>query len=251
MSKTFKPTAVVLFSGGVDSGVLTHVLLEQGETVLGVSAVYGSKHNKFERGAVDLLEQFFAEKTTGKYPGKFQTYRPDLESAFMHADGPMFTGGPPLPAAHYADQSQEATIVPGRNLILIALAASVAEAYGASAVYVGAHAGDYAIYFDCRTEFLSFAQLAVRCGSGDKVRSIHAPFLTHDKAGIVKLGISLGFPFQLARTCYSNRKVACGRCGSCQERLAAFRSVGQDDPLEYDTRDEIPTVSTGGGGNPV
>lgn len=238
--RSFKPTTVVLFSGGLDSGVLTHTMLAGGETVLGLSAVYGSRHNQFERGAVDRLEQFFGNVHTGKYPGKFQTLRYDLEPVFAHADGPMFKGdAAPIPHGHCEGESMRQTVVPGRNLLLIALAASVAEARGAKRVVIGAHAGDHFIYPDCRPKFLFAAKQAVGNSTDGKV-TVNFPFVNEDKKYIVEAGLKLGFPFHLTRTCYSDQKVACGKCGACQERLEAFAAAGADDPLEYDCRALIP-----------
>jgi len=49
----------------------------------------------------------------------------------------------------------------------------------------------------------------------------------------VKIGTRLGVDYSLTWTCYRGEALACGRCGSCTERLEAFREAGVEDPVEY------------------
>jgi 7-cyano-7-deazaguanine synthase len=49
----------------------------------------------------------------------------------------------------------------------------------------------------------------------------------------VKIGIRLGVDYSLTWTCYKGEALACGKCGSCTERLEAFRIAGIEDPVEY------------------
>ena len=63
--------------------------------------------------------------------------------------------------------------------------------------------------------------------------TLHAPYLHHSKADIVKIGINLGVDYSLTWTCYRGEALACGKCGSCTERMEAFREAGVEDPLHY------------------
>lgn len=95
------------------------------------------------------------------------------------------------------------------------------------------------IYPDCRPEFIVPMAVAIEKGTYKRV-GLMAPFLMDSKATIVRRGISLAVPFGMTRTCYSNQEVACGRCGSCQERLEAFQLNGEMDPLPYVSMELIP-----------
>lgn len=66
--------------------------------------------------------------------------------------------------------------------------------------------------------------------------TVKAPFLNINKAGVVKTGISLKVPYEKTWSCYEGKDKACGVCGTCRDRLAAFKANGIEDPIEYETR---------------
>jgi 7-cyano-7-deazaguanine synthase len=137
-----------------------------------------------------------------------------------------------VPDGHYADPAMAATVVPNRNATLLMAAAGVAESLGASKVLIGVHAGDHTVYPDCRPEFIAAAVHAAHLGTGGKV-TIDAPFLHHTKARIAALGASLGAPMHLSWSCYRGGARHCGSCGTCVERIEAFRDSGVTDPTTY------------------
>jgi 7-cyano-7-deazaguanine synthase len=55
-----------------------------------------------------------------------------------------------------------------------------------------------------------------------------------DKGDILAEGLKLGLDYSQSWTCYNGRERACGRCGSCVERLEAFANNGVTDPLSYE-----------------
>ena len=92
--------------------------------------------------------------------------------------------------------SMRVTVVPNRNAIMLDIAVAVAVARKADAVAFGAHAGDHAIYPDCRPEFVErFARMA---NEGLLVEGfeIVAPSLTQSKADIVRIGATLEVHFE-------------------------------------------------------
>lgn len=95
------------------------------------------------------------------------------------------------------------------------------------------------IYPDCRPDFIHAMRDSVYRGTDCRVH-LMAPFLYMTKDQIVKEGLKLGVPFQLTRTCYRDQTVACGKCGSCQERLTAFSANGTHDPIPYESRVLLP-----------
>ena len=145
---------------------------------------------------------------------------------------------PALPEGHYAEESMRQTVIPGRNMIFLSILAGIAESVGAQYVFIGTHAGDHFIYPDCRPAFLMSMDHAVRLSSEGKVE-IRAPFVDVSKVAIVAEGIRLKTPFNLTWTCYKGHRIACGKCGSCQERLEAFKANNFIDPVTYDSRELI------------
>jgi 7-cyano-7-deazaguanine synthase len=144
--------------------------------------------------------------------------------------------GVAVPDGYYTDESMRATVVPNRNAIMLDVAVAVAVARGVDAVAFGAHAGDHAIYPDCRREFVdSFARSARVANAGLLVDGFEvlAPLLGFSKAEIVRLGEALGVPFERTWSCYRGEAVQCGTCGTCTERREAFEQAGVADPTVY------------------
>jgi 7-cyano-7-deazaguanine synthase len=70
-------------------------------------------------------------------------------------------------------------------------------------------------------------------GYGHAALRIEAPFQRMSKSDIVRLGAQLGVPFAETWSCYEGGAVHCGRCGTCTERIEAFRLAGISDPTRY------------------
>ena len=136
----------------------------------------------------------------------------------------------PVPEGHYAEESMKATIVPNRNMIMLAIAAGHAMSIGADSVYYAAHAGDHAIYPDCRPELANALDYAIGLADWRKVR-VERPFIDISKGSIARLGYVLKVPFELTWSCYKGDKYHCGKCGTCVERKEA---LGSQDPTIYE-----------------
>lgn len=222
---------VISLSGGMDSTTLLHMATKsrQPGDVLAVSFAYGSKHNRHEVAAASQVASTY----------RVATLFVDASAVFRwHGSDLLLTGGD-VPDGHYEAESMRRTVVPGRNLVFAAILAGIAESRGFGEVQLGVHAGDHHIYPDCRPEFVSAAGDAVYAGSDRKVKVL-APFLHWTKAKILEYGLRNGVVYGMTRTCYKDQAVACGRCGSCQERLAAFAEIGSEDPLKYESREILP-----------
>ena len=127
------------------------------------------------------------------------------------------------------------TVVPGRNLIFASVMASLAESIEANEIALGVHAGDHHIYPDCRPEFIKTLDSVIYLSTDKKVEVV-TPFVGLDKTLILLEGYNQHppVPYGLTRTCYKDQGTACGKCGSCRERLEAFASINKDDPIQYD-----------------
>jgi len=220
-----KRAVVVVASGGLDSAVLLRLM----QTWAGpegharaLSIDYGQRHLR----EIGYAHKFCAQ---GGIPHKV---------VYLSALGGILTGSSqtdptiPVPEGHYEDESMKTTVVPNRNMIILSVAIGYAIAEECSFVACGAHAGDHAIYPDCRPSFLwGMDHMATIC----HYTPIHvlAPFLELTKAQIVSLGVALQVPFEDTWSCYNSGPIHCGKCGTCVERREAFELAGVTDPTKY------------------
>jgi len=215
---------VVVHSGGLDSTVLLASLVAQGHEVLPFSVDYGQRHARELQAAEDVWRHFGVE-------GK----RLDLSalSSIFDSSSLIEASGQAIPEGHYEADSMKSTVVPNRNMLLLAAAAAYAINSQANAVAYGAHAGDHAIYPDCRGSFVLAMTGALAVCDWEPILLL-TPFLYMTKAQIVAQGAEVGAPFGLTWSCYNGREKHCGVCGTCVERRAAFRLAGVIDPTEYE-----------------
>lgn len=215
---------LAIFSGGMDSAVLLYHLRDIGHEVLALSFDYGQRHRKELEYAqalttqIGLPHQIADISQAGKLFGKGSS----------QAD-PLVT----VPEGHYSEENMRVTVVPNRNMIMLAIAAGVAIANGCEAVAFGAHAGDHAIYPDCRQEFAdAMAQALFLCH--EPGITLMRPFVKWTKADIAFRGSLLAVPFEKTWSCYKGGDRHCGKCGTCTERLEALSLAGVVDNTDYE-----------------
>jgi 7-cyano-7-deazaguanine synthase len=138
-------------------------------------------------------------------------------------------GDADIPHGRYDDPSMKITVVHGRNLLFVATAIAAVTRPGDKLV-TGVHAGDHPIYPDCRPRFWAAVRLAAEAYN----ISIITPFIRMDKAGVIKAGHAAGAPVGITWSCYEGMSVHCGKCGTCTERIEAFKLAGINDPTIYD-----------------
>lgn len=232
--QTSKKMVVLGLSGGMDSATLLAFYLARGYEVHCFSFTYGSKHNQFENEAARDIVAAYQEKN---YPVKL--IENDISNLFTVLNSALLlNSNEEIPEGHYEQENMKKTVVPGRNLIFASIMAAYAESIGAEVVALGVHSGDHAIYPDCRPDFVKNLGQTIMASSDNKV-SIQAPFIDFDKAAVLGIGIILETDntpvfYNLTRTCYKNQPLACGKCGSCQERLEAFEMHNMKDPVKYE-----------------
>ena len=215
--------AIVVFSGGLDSATALWWALSKFGEVGAVSFEYGAKHNARELAAAETIYRKLSVPRT--------VIPLDFIGRNFHSS--LLKTGGAIPEGNYNEENMASTVVPFRNGIMLAAAAGLAEDSGFSAIILGNHTGDHAIYPDCRPEFIDGMAKAIEAGTGGKVKLL-SPFCRMTKGEIAALGAKLGVDFSLTWSCYNGRDRHCGKCGTCRERREAFREAGLADPTVYE-----------------
>ena len=228
--------ALVLNSGGVDSTTCVGLAVQKygKENVITASLYYGQKHDKELQCAKKIAEYYGV--------GHIEE---DISNVMKYAKDvcTLMKGGNEIEHKSYAEQIAEngegrvATYVPFRNGLLLSIATAYADSLFPGEeveVYYGAHADDAAgeAYADCSPEFAKAMDDAISIGTYGKIH-INRPLINMNKAGVVKTGLEIGVPYELTWSCYEGGEKACGTCGTCIDRINAFKLNGVEDPIEY------------------
>lgn len=227
---------VVLSSGGLDSTTCVGIAVKEvgADNVSTVSISYGQRHIKELQAAKDVAAYY-----------NVPHYEVDLSSALQFSNCNLLAKNEDtIPDRSYAEQIADngigrvSTYVPFRNGLLLSAAASIADSLYPGqevSIYYGAHADDACgdAYADCSSEFVDAMNKAINIGTYHKINVV-GPLVNMNKAGVVKVGLELGVPYKLTHSCYHGRDKSCGHCGTCIDRINAFRMNGVIDPIEYE-----------------
>jgi 7-cyano-7-deazaguanine synthase len=257
---------VVSLSGGMDSSTLLLRCLKEYDTVTAISFDYGQKHRVELERAQSLVDYINELENKGVEDGQKPNYHQvnyrqiQLNGLADSLDSALVTGGEDVPEGHYAEENMKATVVPNRNKIFAsivqAIALSIADKTGENCdIAMGIHAGDHAIYPDCRQEFRDADDHAFRVGNwGSEKVGYFTPYLEGDKFTILQDGevlceeLGLDFDEVYSRTMTSYKPIFIPyethafkggkwysdyKSASSVERVEAFIKLGRPDPAKY------------------
>lgn len=217
--------AVCLFSGGLDSTTTLYYALNQGFQVTALTMFYGQVHEKEIECSREIVRRTGIDQQI-------------LSFSLPWGGSSLLASAAEIPVnRNEAEMTREipSTYVPGRNIIFLSFAISLAEVLRADSLFLGVNAIDYSGYPDCRPAFLdafsTAANLGTREGVSGRQFSIEAPLLRLSKKEIIELGSSLHVPFELTWSCYRGGRIPCGICDSCILRKKGFEEAGIRDPL--------------------
>jgi 7-cyano-7-deazaguanine synthase len=279
--------AVLSLSGGMDSSSLLLHLLANGYEVTALSFDYGQKHKVELERAKDLVEYINWNPTRVFHhdhaPDGFEQIYPLVKHQIIKLDGlqqllnsALVEGGKDVPEGHYEQDNMKETVVPNRNKIFSSLIQAVALSVATKnigddcavgepvAIAMGIHAGDHAIYPDCRQEFRDVDFEAFKAGNWDADLVYHyTPYLEVNKFDILKDGelacqkLDLDFDEVYRRTNTSYKPMlhtvrvndeisyvgwfSDYKSAASVERIEAFIRLGRPDPVDY--ADETGPVS--------
>lgn len=278
-------SVVVSLSGGMDSSTLLLRALSEYDNVVAVSFDYGQKHKVELERAQELVNyvnlELFRKKPVREregfkkdFPIKYRVIKLDGLTDLLHSA--LVTGGADVPEGHYEQDNMKATVVPNRNKIFSSIVQAIALSTATQSdstcdIALGIHAGDHAIYPDCRQEFRDIDHQAFVTGNWEAERvGFFTPYLDTDKYGILQDGLrlctALGLDFDevYSRTNTSYKPIYIPepeptsrvavvhqtvfgkwysdyKSASSVERIEAFLKLGRKDPVEY--ADETGPVS--------
>jgi len=278
--------AVLSLSGGMDSSTLLLHLLANDYDVTALSFDYGQKH-RVELERAQSLVAYVNEKNCGcggkAIYGNVKHQVIKLDGLSQLLNSALVEGGDDVPEGHYEQDNMKETVVPNRNKIFSSLIQAVALSIATKpitddcsvgqevAIAMGIHAGDHAIYPDCRQEFRDADFDAFIIGNWDShLVSIYTPYLEANKFDILKDGelacqkLGLNFDEIYKRTNTSYKPIWIPKAQTLDgdivlyeskegywfsdyksaasvERIEAFIRLGRPDPVDY--ADETGPVS--------
>ena len=223
----FKLKAIIVFSGGIDS-VCIAAYLQKKYNIYGITFAYGQKANQ------ELNVARYFSKIL-----KFQEHKiVDIE--FMKTLYEK-TNALTYPKMHIPSKFDYSIVVPIRNAVFLSIASAWAFSKSANLVAYGAHKDDQ-LYPDCRPKFSKLLTNALNEGEIDGIRKglrkkikIWSPFIENlSKSSLLKIGYDLlGDEIFKTWSCYSQSKIHCGKCESCNNRKIAFAHAGMLDKTRY------------------
>ena len=239
-----KNNCVVSLSGGMDSSTLLLRAISEYKFVTGISFDYGQKH-RVELERAQSLVNYLSDK------GIIVNYRQiKLDGLTDLLNSALVQGGKDVPEGHYENDNMKETVVPNRNKMFASITQAVALSIANRTekdcdIALGIHAGDHAIYPDCRQEFRDADDKAFREGNWDHERvGYFTPYLDTDKFGILQDGeklceiLNIKFDEVYSRTNTSYKPFPSGnsdyKSASSVERIEAFIALGRKDPVQYE-----------------
>jgi 7-cyano-7-deazaguanine synthase len=274
--------AVLSLSGGMDSSSLLLHLLANGYEVTALGFDYGQKHKVELERATSLVEYINSycvvdeESKTVEYPYNVKHQIIKLDGLSQLLNSSLVTGGADVPEGHYEQDNMKETVVPNRNKIFSSLIQAVALSVATKnigddcavgqpvAIAMGIHAGDHAIYPDCRQEFRDVDFEAFKAGNWDADLVYHyTPYLEVNKFDILEdgqrscdiLGLDFNEVYKRTNTSYKPIPIYTERTSQTEdgffesklfvdwysdyksaasvERIEAFIKLGCPDPVAY------------------
>ena len=258
-----KKQAVLSLSGGMDSSSLLLHLLANDYDVTALSFDYGQKH-RVELERAQSLVAYVNEKNCGcggkAIYGNLTHQIIKLDGLSQLLNSALVEGGNDVPEGHYEQDNMKETVVPNRNKIFSSLIQAVALSIATKkdtecAIAMGIHAGDHAIYPDCRQEFRDADFEAFKAGNWESERvTVYTPYLEVSKLEILsdgiyackKLGINFDEVYRNTNTSYKPIQhegiwYSDYKSAASVERIEAFIKLDRPDPVAY--ADETGPVS--------
>lgn len=220
--------AVVLVSGGMDSGTAAVEAQNQGYELYFLHTSYGQETESKELECATALAEYL---DVANFLHIETSHLARIGASSLTDDGIE------IEEADLDSDEIPSSYVPFRNANLLSMAVSYAEANECDALFIGAHSEDYSGYPDCRPEFFDAFQQVIDVGTKPETNiELVAPFVDWSKTEIAERGSKLDVPYGITWSCYRDEAPACGTCDACAFRLKAFQELGERDSIDYEKR---------------
>ena len=216
--------AAVLFSAGLDSAVM----LAQAATTSRAHPIYVRAGLAWEAEESAAAAALLAAAPFAGAVEPVVTLTVDMRDVY--------------PAHHWAirgeapgfDTPDDDVYIDGRNIVLLAKASVFAARARLPRMLLGPLAGNP--FPDATPQFFATMARALSMGLDSPIE-IETPLAAMHKADVIRLGESLGVPFELTLSCMQPQGGRhCGRCSKCRERRDGFLEAGIPDPTRYRER---------------
>ena len=227
-------SAIVLFSGGQDSTTCLAWALERFERVETVAFDYRQRHRVELDARLEVLKnlrEFFPQWRSRLG----EDHLIDLQ-VLSQVSETSLTRDVEIEVAR---DGLPNTFVPGRNILFLTFAATLAWRRGAKHLVAGMCETDFSGYPDCRDDTIKAVQIALNLGM-DRRFVIHTPLMWIDKAATWRLAEELGgsdlvsIVVEHSHTCYYGDRSAqwawgygCGKCPACELRARGYVAYRQ------------------------
>jgi 7-cyano-7-deazaguanine synthase len=220
---------IAIVSGGLDSVTMLYDLISRdGDDVKVLSFDYGQRHAK----ELDQANGICADLGVEHFIIDMQSYGWVISGG----SSSLLNANIDVPEGSYDDESMKATVVPNRNMAMLSMAAGYAITMEAQYIATAVHAGDHAIYPDCRPEFINSLTKTIKLANAGFIHAdfqVRTPYINITKTDIAFIAKELGVPVERTWSCYKGGMFHCGRCGTCVERLEALHGANIDDSTVY------------------
>jgi 7-cyano-7-deazaguanine synthase len=219
--------ALVLFSGGQDSTACLAWALDRFAQVETLGFDYGQRH-RIELDCRLTVRSELARQFPQWAPRLGEDHLLDLSLLGQISDTALTSER----AIELQANGLPNTFVPGRNLLFLGFAATLAYRRGATVLVGGMCETDYSGYPDCRDNTLKAMQVALSLGL-DSPMTVETPLMFLTKAQTWALSDQLGGPalneliVAHTHTCYLGERGqrhawghGCGHCPACSLRAA-------------------------------
>ena len=227
--------ALVLFSGGQDSTTCLAWALERYEHVETIGFDYGQRHRIELECRLNILQE-----VRNRFPNWAkrlgEDHVLDLKLLSQISDTAMTAEK----TIEFEKNGLPNTFVPGRNLLFLTFAATIAYRRDLTVLVGGMCETDYSGYPDCRDNTLKATQVALSLGMDAPV-IIETPLMWLNKAQTWRLAEDLGnrdfvsLIQEESHTCYLGTRqhkhewgYGCGTCPACELRKTGYEQYIQE-----------------------
>jgi len=236
-------TAIVLFSGGIDSTACFYWAREKYDKIILLSFTYGSKEDEVIKSVNHKFSSLLSVEQKIISLPFLREFSEKIGSrlASSQETPPVFNSFEQLDDKNTVTKTTKDVWVPGRNILFLSIASSFADSFEEPVdIIFGANKEEGETFPDNTLEFVNRMNESIALGCLNKIQII-APFHDYDKKAIVIYLDSIDAKTEFSSSCYNvqnwsenNQPIHCGKCESCLRRIRAFKLAKIEDPTSYE-----------------